>query len=100
MQFGGLLYMVAYNLRKVENRDRYPDPPQLFVLTASGPVFVAVRPNVPSELAQRKRAGLITQRSYDRNVYSLRFYHSWPTMVSVLAKNIGQRQKVGHLAGV
>ena len=24
---GGLLYMVAYNLRKVENRDRYPDPP-------------------------------------------------------------------------
>ena len=25
---GGLLYMVAYNLRKVENRDRYPDPPQ------------------------------------------------------------------------
>ena len=25
--FGGLLYMVAYNLRKVENRDRYPDPP-------------------------------------------------------------------------
>ena len=25
--YGGLLYMVAYNLRKVENRDRYPDPP-------------------------------------------------------------------------
>ena len=24
---GGLLYMVAYNLRKVENRDLYPDPP-------------------------------------------------------------------------
>ena len=24
---GGLLYMVAYNLRKVENRDRYPAPP-------------------------------------------------------------------------
>ena len=22
--------MVAYNLRKVENRDRYPDPPQFF----------------------------------------------------------------------
>ena len=27
---GGLLYMVAYNLRKVENRDRYPDPPVNF----------------------------------------------------------------------
>ena len=27
MDAGGLLYMVAYNLRKVENRDRYPDPP-------------------------------------------------------------------------
>ena len=27
---GGLLYMVAYNLRKVENRDRYPDPPALW----------------------------------------------------------------------
>ena len=25
--YGGLLYMVAYNLRKVENRDGYPDPP-------------------------------------------------------------------------
>ena len=126
--------MVAYNLRKVENRDRYPDPPQLFVLTASGPVFVvscgseagygqrigaaearwAHNPEVirskrifatflpflahhgrrigqkyrtkaegwspgrqesdtvaPSELAQRKRAGLITQRSHDRNMHSL-----------------------------
>ena len=29
---GGLLYMVAYNLRKVENRDRYPDPPRAAIV--------------------------------------------------------------------
>ena len=29
---GGLLYMVAYNLRKVENRDRYPDPPSAAIV--------------------------------------------------------------------
>ena len=42
MHSGGLLYMVAYNLRKVENRDRYPDPPcfctvRLNFFCASGP---------------------------------------------------------------
>ena len=31
---GGLLYMVAYNLRKVENRDRYPDPPRRYSIGA------------------------------------------------------------------
>ena len=84
MHFGGLLYMVAYNLRKVENRDRYPDPPRFCFLHFSPPLarnkiicplldFVladALHPP-PSELAQRKRVGLITQRSYDRNVDSL-----------------------------
>ena len=29
---GGLMYMVAYYLRKVENRDRYPDPPSAAIV--------------------------------------------------------------------
>ena len=43
---GGFLYMVAYNLRKVENRDRYPDPP-LYRRYSIGAVPRLVAPVAP-----------------------------------------------------
>ena len=73
---GGLLYMVAYNLRKVENRDRYPDPPSFVFCdqqAANHAFGVFLLCGGISELAQRKRVGLITQRSEDRNLPSLLF---------------------------
>ena len=44
---GGLLYMVAYNLRKVENRDRYPDPPSISRRHSIGAVPRLVAPVAP-----------------------------------------------------
>ena len=54
----------------------------------------------PSELAQRKRVGLITQRSYDRNIHSLHFFEFLANKKKTLWQVRKERPKKKVLPGI